>query len=48
MEPPEKPLPTDCCGTGCTFCVYEVYVEELRAYEAWLRAQAETPPPTPE
>ncbi|KAL5703686.1 hypothetical protein ACHQM5_022211 [Ranunculus cassubicifolius] len=25
---PEKPLPGDCCGNGCTPCVWDQYYEE--------------------
>ncbi|KAK4760829.1 hypothetical protein SAY87_005722 [Trapa incisa] len=31
--PPERPLPGDCCGSGCTRCVWDVYHEELQAYK---------------
>ena len=37
-QPPEKPLPTDCCGAGCTPCVFEVYSDALTAYKAALKA----------
>lgn len=30
--PPDKPLPGDCCGSGCVRCVWDVYYEELEAY----------------
>ncbi|KAG9441773.1 hypothetical protein H6P81_017627 [Aristolochia fimbriata] len=30
--PPEKPLPGDCCGSGCVRCVWDVYYEELEEY----------------
>lgn len=30
--PPEKPEPGDCCGSGCVRCVWDVYYEELEAY----------------
>ncbi|MFP7722366.1 oxidoreductase-like domain-containing protein [Lysobacter sp. A3-1-A15] len=36
--PPEKPLPTDCCGSGCAVCVNDAYQEELDAHEAQLEA----------
>lgn len=29
---PEKPLPGDCCGSGCVRCVWDVYYEELEEY----------------
>lgn len=28
-EPPEKPLDSDCCGNGCTPCVFDIYDEEM-------------------
>lgn len=33
---PEKPLPCDCCDTGCDPCVYDVYAEELEEYDRKL------------
>lgn len=36
--PPEKPLPNDCCGSGCSVCVLDVYQAELDDYEARLAA----------
>uniref|UniRef100_A0A2P2N0L9 Oxidoreductase-like domain-containing protein n=1 Tax=Rhizophora mucronata TaxID=61149 RepID=A0A2P2N0L9_RHIMU len=30
--PPEMPEPGDCCGSGCVRCVWDVYYEELEAY----------------
>ena len=36
--PPEKPLPTDCCGDGCAMCVNDVYEQQLEDYEAALAA----------
>ncbi|HET9819121.1 MAG TPA: oxidoreductase-like domain-containing protein [Rhodanobacteraceae bacterium] len=40
-RPPEKPLPGDCCESGCDACVYTVYSEELDEYaqrlEAWRK-----------
>ena len=36
--PPEKPLPTDCCGSGCAVCVNDAYQEELDDHEARLAA----------
>ncbi|KAJ8645138.1 hypothetical protein MRB53_006886 [Persea americana] len=31
-SPPEKPLPGDCCGSGCVRCVWDVYYDELEEY----------------
>ena len=33
-EAPEKPLPGDCCGSGCVRCVWDIYFEELEVYNA--------------
>ena len=30
---PEEPLQSDCCGTGCTPCVFDIYDQELRLWE---------------
>lgn len=38
-ERPQEPLPSDCCGTGCTPCVMDLYSEELAAWER-LRAMS--------
>ncbi|GJP33407.1 hypothetical protein CLOM_g3984 [Closterium sp. NIES-68] len=43
LEPPEKPLPGDCCGSGCSPCVWETYYEGLERYNAAkAKAEAET------
>ena len=34
--PPESPLPSDCCESGCAVCVFDLYAEELAAYRAAL------------
>ncbi|BAO88802.1 oxidoreductase-like domain-containing protein [Caballeronia cordobensis] len=36
--PPERPLPEDCCQSGCNPCVFDLYQEALERYEAALRA----------
>ncbi|MFA6985259.1 MAG: oxidoreductase-like domain-containing protein [Arenimonas sp.] len=35
-QPPEKPLPGDCCGGGCQRCVFDLYDEALQRYEQAL------------
>lgn len=35
--PPEKPLPGDCCDSGCERCVLVVYEEAMDAYREALR-----------
>ncbi|XP_033117097.1 NADH-cytochrome b5 reductase-like [Anneissia japonica] len=30
VEKPSEPLQSDCCGTGCTPCVFDLYEEDLR------------------
>lgn len=42
--PPEKPLPGDCCDSGCAVCVNDAYQDELDDYRARLAAwQARNP-----
>ena len=31
--PPEKPLPTDCCDSGCDVCVFDAYADALDRYK---------------
>ncbi|MCE3004943.1 MAG: oxidoreductase-like domain-containing protein [Xanthomonadaceae bacterium] len=35
IPPPEPPLPGDCCGNGCSPCVWDLHEEALAA---WRRA----------
>ncbi|XP_056696988.1 uncharacterized protein [Spinacia oleracea] len=35
--PPEKPEAGDCCGSGCVRCVWDIYYEELDAYDQLLK-----------
>jgi len=41
--PPEKPLPMDCCDSGCEVCVFDAYADALAEHEEklaqWLRRQ---------
>lgn len=37
-QPPERPLPSDCCDSGCPVCVHDLYAEELEAYAKALAA----------
>jgi Oxidoreductase-like protein, N-terminal len=32
-EPPEEPLPENCCERGCDHCVYTVYYQALAAWQ---------------
>jgi hypothetical protein len=36
--PPVRPLPEDCCQSGCNPCVFDLYDEARERYEAALRA----------
>ncbi|MEZ5469721.1 MAG: oxidoreductase-like domain-containing protein [Lysobacterales bacterium] len=36
--PPEKPLASDCCDSGCARCVFEVYAEARALYREELSA----------
>ena len=33
-EPPTRPLGSECCGNGCTPCVFDIYDEEM---EQWRK-----------
>ncbi|MES2129504.1 MAG: oxidoreductase-like domain-containing protein [Pseudomonadota bacterium] len=37
-QPPEQPLPEDCCRSGCMPCVFDLYEEALTRYELALQA----------
>ena len=37
-RPPERPLASDCCDSGCDRCVQDVYADELADYQAALAA----------
>lgn len=43
MRKPIKPLPTDCCGSGCPKCIYDIYAEHLKKYKEWKKEQQENP-----
>lgn len=32
-EPPEEPLQSDCCGTGCSPCVFDIYQDDLAKWK---------------
>ena len=35
-QPPEQPLPSDCCDSGCDPCIFDSYSEELHHYRQQL------------
>jgi hypothetical protein len=37
-QPPTPPEPGDCCHSGCTYCVDDLYQEELDRYREALKA----------
>ena len=37
-EPPERPLPSDCCDSGCDPCVHDSYAEDMDDYRKELAA----------
>ena len=43
-QPPERPLPSDCCDSGCAVCVHDLYAEELIAYRQALAAWTQRHP----
>lgn len=36
-EAPQPPAPGDCCHSGCTFCVEDMYQGELDRYRVALK-----------
>ena len=32
-EPPQEPQDSDCCGTGCSPCVFDIYEQELKLWK---------------
>jgi len=42
--PPQAPEPGDCCHSGCSFCVEDMYQDELERYRAALKAWRERHP----
>ncbi|KAF3325003.1 Oxidoreductase-like protein [Carex littledalei] len=47
LEPPEKPLPGDCCGSGCVRCVWDIYYDELEEYNKSLASLNSDPDSKP-
>lgn len=52
-EPPLAPADEECCRSGCPYCVFDIYQDELEQYRlaltAWqaaTQAAAQTPPAT--
>ena len=43
-QPPEAPLPSDCCDSGCDPCVNDTYAEELQYYREQLAKWLERHP----
>lgn len=41
---PERPLPMECCDSGCDSCVHDVYADEFRHYREMLAAWQERNP----
>ncbi|KPA82949.1 oxidoreductase-like protein [Leptomonas pyrrhocoris] len=36
MRRPREPAPGDCCGSGCTRCVWDMYYDELAKFEEFI------------
>ena len=37
-QPPAAPEPGDCCGGGCTLCVFDLHEQTLARYRQQLAA----------
>ena len=37
-QPPAEPGPDDCCHSGCTWCVLDLYYDDLERYRIALAA----------
>jgi hypothetical protein len=37
-QPPDAPLPSDCCDSGCDPCIYDFHARELAEYRLRLAA----------
>nr|WP_315255764.1 oxidoreductase-like domain-containing protein [uncultured Duganella sp.] len=46
-QAPEPPAPGDCCHSGCTYCVEDLYQEELDRYREALKMWEARNPPNP-
>lgn len=46
--PPDKPLPAECCESGCPICVYDLYADALEEYRqaraAWEQRHPDAAP----
>ena len=40
-EPPWEPLQSDCCGSGCRPCVFDIYHEDLAKWKELLQMTPE-------
>ena len=45
-SPPDKPLPQECCESGCPICVYDLYAEALDEYRRALAEWEQRHPAT--
>ena len=43
-EAPVRPGDDECCNSGCTYCILDMYQEQRIAYEEKLRAWQERQP----
>ena len=40
-EPPTRPLDSECCGNGCSPCVFDIYDEEMEQWEKFCAMSSE-------
>lgn len=39
MEKPERPHPSECCESGCSICIFDLYADRLKAFKKWEKEQ---------
>ncbi|GMH34460.1 hypothetical protein BSKO_02294 [Bryopsis sp. KO-2023] len=45
LSKPVEPGPEDCCQSGCARCVWEIYLEDLNAYQRHVQEKNGEPLP---
>lgn len=40
-DPPTRPLDSECCGNGCSPCVFDIYDEEMEQWQKFCAMSSE-------